>query len=222
MIIHYILIVALITSPFLPNSVLGMRASEFAAWFPDLWPPEKPSISVKVFVDGEPQSEDPAERAREIRQLQGGPIKFSIRAGAINIVSDKWNNEFTAQMPPKLIDALQHHPNVLHIELLEDLEDLGVSQEKMNKILPDWIRTNAGWWSTGQISDEDFLNGIQFLIEEKILKMPPTKVTGEESGSIPDWIRTNAGWWSTGQISDVDFLNGIQYLIQNDIISLDS
>ncbi len=35
--------------------------------------------------------------------------------------------------------------------------------------VPDWIKNNAGWWSQGLISDEDFVNGIEFLIKNGII-----------------------------------------------------
>ncbi len=37
--------------------------------------------------------------------------------------------------------------------------------------IPDWVRNNAGWWSEGLISDEDFANGIQFLIQQGIISV---------------------------------------------------
>jgi len=35
--------------------------------------------------------------------------------------------------------------------------------------IPDWIRNVATWWGDGQTSDDDFLNAIKYLIEQKIL-----------------------------------------------------
>ncbi len=35
--------------------------------------------------------------------------------------------------------------------------------------IPNWVKTNAGWWSEGAISDEEFLKSIQFLIESGII-----------------------------------------------------
>ena len=87
--------------------------------------------------------------------------------------------------------------------------------------IPDWIKTNAGWWSNGSIGDSDFVLGIQFLIKEGIMKIPPT-TPGSSSGSdeIPDWIKTNAGWWSNGAIGDADFIQGIQFLIKEGILRI--
>ncbi len=88
-------------------------------------------------------------------------------------------------------------------------------------IIPDWVRNNAGWWSAGQIEDNDFASGIEFMIKEGIITVPSTS-NGQSSGNsvIPDWVRNNAGWWSDRLISDKEFANGLQYLIENGIISV--
>jgi len=85
--------------------------------------------------------------------------------------------------------------------------------------IPDWIKNNAGWWATDQIDDSAFIQGIQYLIKEGIMIIPPTE-TSESVGSqaVPAWIKNNAGWWATDQIDDSAFVQGIQYLVQNGII----
>jgi len=85
--------------------------------------------------------------------------------------------------------------------------------------IPDWIKNNAGWWATDQIDDSAFVQGIQYLIKEGIMIVPPTE-TSESIGSqaVPAWIKNNAGWWATDQIDDSAFVQGIQYLVQNGII----
>ena len=86
--------------------------------------------------------------------------------------------------------------------------------------IPSWIKNNAGWWADGQIDDVAFIQGIQYLITEKIMNIPETE-SDESSGSgIPSWIKNNAGWWADGQIDDVAFIQGIQYLITNGILEV--
>ena len=87
--------------------------------------------------------------------------------------------------------------------------------------IPNWIKNTAGWWATNQIDDSSFLQGIQYLIKEKIIVVPPTE-TAESAGSqkVPLWIKNNAGWWAEGQINDSSFVLGIQWLISNDIIKI--
>ncbi len=42
-----------------------------------------------------------------------------------------------------------------------------VAEEKV----PDWVKNNAGWWADGLISEDDFLNGIKYLVEKGIIKI---------------------------------------------------
>ncbi|MFB5619425.1 MAG: peptidase, partial [Candidatus Nitrosomaritimum aestuariumsis] len=37
--------------------------------------------------------------------------------------------------------------------------------------IPSWIKNNAGWWADGQIDDDSFVQGLQFLIKEGIMKI---------------------------------------------------
>jgi len=84
--------------------------------------------------------------------------------------------------------------------------------------IPKWIKNNAAWWAQGQIGDPDFLKGIQYLIEQKILRIPETKQSSDSNKEIPAWVKNNAKWWSEAKIGDSDFVSGIQYLVQNGII----
>ncbi len=42
-------------------------------------------------------------------------------------------------------------------------------------MIPDWIKTNAGWWANDEIDDQTFLNGIEFLVEEGIINVSSDK-----------------------------------------------
>ena len=37
--------------------------------------------------------------------------------------------------------------------------------------IPGWIKNNANWWSEGLISEDEFVKGIEFLVENRILKV---------------------------------------------------
>jgi hypothetical protein len=88
-------------------------------------------------------------------------------------------------------------------------------------VIPAWVKKNAGYWATGQLGDSDFVSGIQYLIQQGIMKIPPsTSASNSSSQQIPSWIKTNAGWWSNGQISDDDFVKGIQYLVSSGIMKV--
>jgi hypothetical protein len=89
-------------------------------------------------------------------------------------------------------------------------------------VIPSWIKTNAKFWSDGRITDKDFVSGIQYLINQKIIKIPTTTSSGTQSDVIPSWVKNAAKFWSEGQTTDKDFVNGLQYLITNGIIKLKS
>ena len=88
--------------------------------------------------------------------------------------------------------------------------------------IPGWIKNNAGWWADGQIDDGSFVSGIQWLISNNVMTIPPTEQGTGSDDVIPGWIKNNAGWWADGQIDDASFLNGIEYLIDNSILEIQS
>ena len=97
-------------------------------------------------------------------------------------------------------------------------EILGYPESLFQKA-PNWIKNNAKWWSDGLISDSEFLNGIEFLVKEKIIYVSyVTDSSSSTDQTVPMWIKNTAKWWSAGQIDESEFLKGITFLIENKII----
>ena len=92
--------------------------------------------------------------------------------------------------------------------------------EQASLSIPSWIKNNAGWWSEDKITDGDFVQGIQWLITNGIMKIPQTSQGTTSDAEIPSWIKNNAGWWSEDKITDGDFVQGIQWLITNGIMKV--
>jgi len=95
--------------------------------------------------------------------------------------------------------------------------------------IPNWIKNVAGWWASGDISENEFLTGIEYLINNNIILIDFVPCNDEiqsqttsSSKSVPDWIKNNAIWWSENLIGDIDFINGLQYLIEHRIIKIDN
>ena len=87
--------------------------------------------------------------------------------------------------------------------------------------IPDWVKNNAKWWSNGEIDDNTFASGIEFMIKQGIISVPTTASGAQnENATIPDWVRNNAAWWADGQIDDNTFASGIQFLVKEGIISV--
>lgn len=86
--------------------------------------------------------------------------------------------------------------------------------------IPDWVKSIAKWWSEEQIKDSEFVSSLLFMIENKIIQIPPVETTIETEDKIPDWIKKNAGWWAENTINDQDFVSGIQYMIEKGIMTV--
>ncbi len=84
--------------------------------------------------------------------------------------------------------------------------------------IPQWIKVNAEWWATGEISDKEFLEGVDFLFDKGIIFVAGKEVKSEENWNIPEWYKTTAAWWSEDKITDDDFLFAIENLVAREII----
>jgi hypothetical protein len=98
--------------------------------------------------------------------------------------------------------------------------------------IPNWVKNVAGWWANNEISEKEFLAGIEYLINNNIIYIPFMPCGGAAAVAasdptlaaklIPDWVKNNAGWWATDQIEDADFINGIEYLIKKNVLGIDN
>ena len=84
--------------------------------------------------------------------------------------------------------------------------------------IPQWIKNNADWWSTNQISDSEFLEGVDFLFEKQIVSVAERDLISELQWNIPSWVKISTGWWYEEKISDDEFLNMIENLVKRKII----
>ena len=86
------------------------------------------------------------------------------------------------------------------------------------EVVPDWVRNTSFWWADEKITDYEFTNAIEFLINNKIILMSNNHIPNEIHSEIPSWVKNNAYWWSRGEIDDGTFLKGIEFLVNNGII----
>ncbi len=86
--------------------------------------------------------------------------------------------------------------------------------------IPSWIKNNAGWWSSNMVSDNEFFNGMEHLINEGIIELPETAKSETSEKTLPDWIKNNAKWWSSDLISDDEFITALQFLVKKGIIQV--
>ena len=95
----------------------------------------------------------------------------------------------------------------------------GLEKEYISSI-PEWVKQIAGWWAEEQLEDSEFISALLYLIDNKIIKIPPTETQKITDEKIPEWIKNNAGWWAEGIIDNDSFVQGVQYMAENGVISI--
>ena len=110
-------------------------------------------------------------------------------------------------------------PGLYEIHLSHNNSNLGTTYfEVISNKIPSWIKNNAKLWASTSISNSDFIDGIEYLIEENIITIPSVGNGSTFNQTIPDWFKNNALWWTDGMISDEDFIKSLQFLIKKGIL----
>ncbi len=104
--------------------------------------------------------------------------------------------------------------------LSENAKNASQPSDATNASVPKWIKNNAKWWADGILSDDEFIKGIEYLVNVGIIVIPQVESSVSESSQIPFWLKNTIKWWADGQIPDSDFINGIQYLVKNNLITI--
>ena len=153
----------------------------------------------------------------------------SATSGKPGIIDDKFDSElfpageswtFTFTNSGKYDYFCTIHPWMIGTTTVLALQQNDKNKEELR--IPEWIRVNAKWWSTSQISDSDFAKGLEHLIKINVITIPhnTNPEQAESETQIPGWLKKNAGWWSQSLLSDEEFAKSIQYLIVNDMIRI--
>lgn len=83
---------------------------------------------------------------------------------------------------------------------------------KTGNHIPNWIKNTAKWWSEGTVGDSEFIQAIQYLIQQGTLKVPNYYSKSISTQSLLPWIKNNAALWANGHMSDDEFVKVLQYL----------
>ena len=80
---------------------------------------------------------------------------------------------------------------------------VNVSAEE-NRV-PEWVKNTAAWWAMDQISEAEFLNAIEFLANQGIIKITGQSISAEEKYMTVDYkfsILQPPNWERQAQIID--------------------
>ncbi len=71
-----------------------------------------------------------------------------------------------------LIDAIQKYVDTKLIDIPFEINDKNIREID----IPDWVKNVGYWWVQGVISDEDFAQVVNYLIDKKIISFPTEMV----------------------------------------------
>ena len=74
--------------------------------------------------------------------------------------------------------------------------------------IPDWVKNTAGWWAEDAISETEFVNAIEFLVNEGIINVDKQ-----------DHAKNYAQMWLKNEINDEEFLQNIKPIKNNYFLS---
>ena len=100
--------------------------------------------------------------------------------------------------------------------------------------IPSWVKGVAGWWSQDKISEQEFLQGIDYLISSGAIKpkiidekdakikaleteLAKYKATGKVVQTYPE-LRESTKLWADKQITDAVYLRQVQSLVDKGIL----
>ena len=98
---------------------------------------------------------------------------------------------------------------------------------ELNGTIPEWVRNTVRWWIQEQISEQEFLDALEYLVSKRIIDLgfeEVSKGTGpvffQLNGELPGWLPTNLGAWAEGKATDAEFVGVLRYLIKHGPIEL--
>jgi len=124
---------------------------------PPEYPPTKNlDIIIEVAVAGLTESFEISETTQELAEIPDW-IRNNAKWWSEGAIGD---SDFTSGIQFLIKEGIMQIPETAQPTTGE------VSEE-----IPSWIKNNAEWWSQGLISDDDFVKGIQYLVEQGIIQI---------------------------------------------------
>ena len=93
---------------------------------------------------------------------------------------------------------------------------------KNNGEVPIWVKSVVSLWGIEKIADKDFLNMLEYLIKNDIIKIPKENLfENTKELKMLSWVRGNLNIWSQGEVPNSEFFKNMNWLIENKFIKLD-
>ena len=88
--------------------------------------------------------------------------------------------------------------------------------------VPVWVKSVVILWGIEKITDNDFLNILEYLIKNDIIEIPEESFfENTKELKMLSWIKGNLNLWGQGEVPNSEFFKNINWLIENKFIKLD-
>ena len=170
------------------------------------------------------------ENKKTTEVILSGKVNNYKQGTAIDITligPDSSSQKFSAYATPKgeykIVFTLYHNSLPGNYKVSVNYHDSHIGDELFQVstyLVPEWIKNNARWWSSDQISDSEFIRGIEHLVEKNIIVIPDSIKSQSIKQNVPVWIKNTAKWWSQDIVSDDEFVAALEFLVKNGIIRI--
>lgn len=131
--------------------------------FPETATTGKYSIEQKMFV-GLPSNSTYSDAVDSLKKygfavITSHPQEFAVIQ----------NGTYTNQINTDQINELELLIQKLQSDGIKIVSVGKINLDSTTEIIPQWIKNNAGWWAQGQITDSDFISGIEYLVKHNII-----------------------------------------------------
>jgi len=92
-------------------------------------------------------------------------------------------------------------------------------QKDFKIIIPHWTKSSAEWWATAKIGNDEFTNGIKYLVENNIIMLSksPKVVKASDIFNL-SMSKNKAMQWANNLISDEEIISEIESLMDEGVI----
>jgi hypothetical protein len=137
-----------------------------------------------------------------------------------DLILESWNIKkwSTINKIPNAIEVISS--GIVQETTSEPIVDTFVEDVTDDQVIPVWVKSNAKWWSDDKIDNDNFISGLEYLVNEGIIKVSLPEESGNSISEVQPWIKSTAGWWADGMISEDEFITAIEWMITNNIIQV--
>ena len=125
--------------------------------------------------------------------------------------NEKPNNVVIKNYKKIIEDVIAKYPYVATEKFTDKKQNIGK--------IPKWVKDTTNWWSITKITDQSFLNSLEYMMEKQIIVIPENEVfDNEKELKMISWIRNNLNSWSQNSSSNEEFFKSMNWLVEKEFI----